>query len=40
MQKLRDLVVPLRESWIKTMAEKGVDGKPVLEGALKFLELK
>jgi TRAP-type C4-dicarboxylate transport system substrate-binding protein len=40
LQKLHDLTIPLRESWIKSMADRGLDGKAVLEGALGFLGLK
>jgi len=40
VKRLHDLAMPMRESWIKAMAERGLDGKPVLEGALEFLGLK
>lgn len=40
MQKLHDLVLPMREAWVKDMADRGLDGKPVLEGALDFLGIK
>lgn len=40
MQKLHAQTLPLRDKWIKQMEKRGVDGKPVLEGALQFLGLK
>jgi TRAP-type transport system periplasmic protein len=39
-QKLHDQTLPLRNSWIKAMKARGIDGKPVLEGALKNLGLE
>jgi TRAP-type C4-dicarboxylate transport system substrate-binding protein len=39
-QQLRSQTLPLRESWIKAMKERGIEGQPVLEGALKHLGLE
>jgi TRAP-type C4-dicarboxylate transport system substrate-binding protein len=39
-QQLRSQTLPLRESWIKAMKDRGIDGQPVLEGALKHLGLQ
>ena len=36
-QKLKDLVSPLRNEWIKEMEAKGLPGKAVLDAALQFL---
>jgi TRAP-type C4-dicarboxylate transport system substrate-binding protein len=38
MKKLEDLTMPLREEWIKDMDARGLPGKAVLEGALKYLK--
>lgn len=40
IQTLHDQTMPLRASWIKAMKERGLDGEPVLKGALKHLGLK
>jgi TRAP-type C4-dicarboxylate transport system substrate-binding protein len=40
MQTLHDQTMPLRASWIDAMKERGLDGEPVLKGALKYLGLK
>lgn len=40
MQKLHAQTLPLRDQWIEQMKKRGIDGKPVLEGALQFLGLK
>jgi TRAP-type C4-dicarboxylate transport system substrate-binding protein len=40
MQKLHAQTLPLRDQWIKEMKKRGIDGKPVLDGALGFLGLK
>jgi TRAP-type C4-dicarboxylate transport system substrate-binding protein len=37
MQKLHAETMPLRGEWIKEMKKRGIDGKPILEGALQFL---
>jgi TRAP-type C4-dicarboxylate transport system substrate-binding protein len=39
-EQLRSQTLPLREAWIKAMKERGIDGKPVLEGGLKHLGLE
>ena len=40
MQKLHNETLPLRNKWLGEMKSRGVDGKPILEGALQFLGLK
>ena len=39
-QTLRDQTMPLRASWIAAMKARGLNGEPVLKGALKFLGLE
>lgn len=39
-QKLHEQTLPLRGSWIKAMKARGIDGQPVLQGALKHLGLE
>lgn len=39
-QRLRDQTMPLRASWIHAMKERGLDGEPVLKGALNYLGLE
>lgn len=39
-QTLRDLTKPMREEWIQSMAERGLDGKPVLDSALEYLGIQ
>lgn len=40
MQKLHAETLPLRDEWIKEMGKRGIDGKPILAGALQFLGIK
>jgi TRAP-type transport system periplasmic protein len=40
MQTLHAETLPLREQWVEGMKTKGIDGKPILEGALQFLGIK
>ncbi len=37
MKRLEDLTIPLRQQWIKSMEDKKLPGKAVLEAALKYL---
>lgn len=39
-QTLRDQTMPLRASWVNAMKERGLDGEPVLKGAIKYLGLE
>ncbi|WP_054696409.1 TRAP transporter substrate-binding protein [Desulfosarcina cetonica] len=39
-QKLHAETMPLRGKWIDQMKSRGVDGKPILDGALQFLGLE
>jgi TRAP-type C4-dicarboxylate transport system substrate-binding protein len=38
--KLHAQTLPLRELWIARMKARGIDGKPILDGALQFLGIK
>lgn len=40
MQKLHEQTLPLRDKWVGEMKRRGIDGKPVLDGALGFLGLE
>ena len=40
MQRLHAQTLPLRDEWVAQMKKRGIDGKPVLDGALGFLGLK
>jgi TRAP-type C4-dicarboxylate transport system substrate-binding protein len=40
MQTLHDQTKPLRASWIDAMKKRGLDGEPVLKGALEYLGLE
>ena len=40
MQKLHAQTLPLRDEWVAQMKKRGIDGKPVLDGALGFLGLE
>ena len=39
IQKLKDLTMPMREEWVKTMEARGLNAKSVLKTALKHLGL-